>query len=172
MVKNILVASDGSDCADRAVRFAGALAAACRARLMVVHAYQDSVPDELRRMVELEHLSELPAPEPGRIGPAAVSALAAETRAEVAAERQAAEAVGHKIAEDAAAVARECGAKEVAAFSEHGRPADVILEIARREGADMIVMGRRGLSHIEGLLLGSVSHKVMHLTDCACTTVK
>lgn len=174
MVKRILVASDSSDCAERAVRFAGGLAGACGAQLIVVHAYQDSVPDELRRMVEVEHLSEPTAAEsaPGRIGPAAVSALAAETRAGVAAERRAAEAVGRKIVEDAVTVARECGAREVVGLSEHGNPADVILEIARREGVDIIVMGRRGLSDLEGLLLGSVSHKVMHLSNCACTTVK
>jgi len=174
MVKSILVASDGSDCAERAVRFAGDLAGACGARLLIVHAYQDSVPDELRRMVEVEHLSEPRAldAKTGRVGPAAVSALAAETRANVGAERRAAEAVGQRIVEEAAVIARQSAAKEVETFSEHGSPADVILDIARRESVEMIVMGRRGLSDLEGLLLGSVSHKVMHLSDCACTTVK
>jgi len=174
MVKSILVANDGSGCAERAVRFAGDLAAACGARLVIVHAYQDSVPDELRHMVEVEHLSEPPAKETtlGRTGSAAISALSAEARAETAAERRAAEAVGHRIVEEAARAARERGAKEVVSFNEHGKPADVILDIARREEVDMIVMGRRGLSDLAGLLLGSVTHKVMHLADCACTTIR
>jgi len=174
MVKRILVASDGSSCAGRAVRFAGDLAGACGVPLIVVHAYQDSVADELRHMVEVEHLSEPTAVESavGRTGPVAVSALAAETRAGVADERRAAEAVGKLIVADAARVARERGVKNVAAFGEHGDPAAVILETARREAVDMIVLGRRGLSDLEGLLLGSVSHKVMHLSDCACATVK
>ena len=43
---------------------------------------------------------------------------------------------------------------------------------SKHEKPDMIVMGRRGLSDLQGLLMGSVSHKVSHLADCACLTVK
>jgi chaperonin GroEL len=55
--------------------------------------------------------------------------------------------------------------------------ATVLAQAILREGikavaADMIVMGRRGLSDLQGLLMGSVSHKVSHLADCACLTVK
>jgi nucleotide-binding universal stress UspA family protein len=41
-----------------------------------------------------------------------------------------------------------------------GDPVEAILEIADSEGADMIVMGRRGLGRLAGLLLGSVSERV------------
>ncbi len=47
----------------------------------------------------------------------------------------------------------------------HGREAREILETAKAEDADLIVMGSRGLGDLAGLLVGSVTHKVLHLTD-------
>jgi nucleotide-binding universal stress UspA family protein len=42
-------------------------------------------------------------------------------------------------------------------------PAASILELARKESADFVVLGRRGLGALEGVLSGSVSTKVSHL---------
>ena len=36
----------------------------------------------------------------------------------------------------------------------------------------MIFLGSRGLGDVGGLLMGSVSHKVMHLAPCTCVAVK
>lgn len=47
--------------------------------------------------------------------------------------------------------------------SRKGDPADEILEEAKRIGADLIVVGGRGLGAYAELLLGSVSRKVLHL---------
>lgn len=47
-----------------------------------------------------------------------------------------------------------------------GPPGDVISEVARIEQCDMIVMGSRGRTDLEGLLLGSVAHKVLHTAPC------
>lgn len=44
---------------------------------------------------------------------------------------------------------------------EFGQPAEEILKAAA-EGYDAIVVGSRGLSAVEGFLLGSVSSKVVH----------
>ncbi len=53
-----------------------------------------------------------------------------------------------------------------------GSPADVILEEAGRLGVDAIVMGSRGVSDLEGLLVGSVSHKVLHAAPCTVILVR
>jgi len=42
-----------------------------------------------------------------------------------------------------------------------------IVEAAMQKDCDLIVMGSRGLSDIGGLLLGSVTHKVLQLTHVA-----
>lgn len=44
---------------------------------------------------------------------------------------------------------------------ESGEPGDTICAVAEREGCDVIVMGSRGLSDLEGMVLGSVTHKVL-----------
>jgi nucleotide-binding universal stress UspA family protein len=43
-----------------------------------------------------------------------------------------------------------------------GPAAEAILRIAQAEGCDLIVMGSRGLGMMQGLLLGSVSYRVLH----------
>jgi nucleotide-binding universal stress UspA family protein len=54
----------------------------------------------------------------------------------------------------------------------YGRAARVILELASEEGADLIVLGSRGLSDLAGLVLGSVTHKVLHLAHCPVLVVR
>jgi nucleotide-binding universal stress UspA family protein len=46
-----------------------------------------------------------------------------------------------------------------------GHVAKNIVETADAERSDLIVMGSRGLSDVQGLLLGSVTHKVMQLAQ-------
>jgi nucleotide-binding universal stress UspA family protein len=45
-----------------------------------------------------------------------------------------------------------------------GGPGAAIVEIADRVGADLIVAGTRGRSSITGLLLGSVTHRLLHIS--------
>jgi nucleotide-binding universal stress UspA family protein len=47
-----------------------------------------------------------------------------------------------------------------------GGPAHVIGEIAGRVGADVIVIGTRGHSPVAGLLLGSVTQRLLHIAPC------
>ena len=53
-----------------------------------------------------------------------------------------------------------------------GRPANKIVEFAKANDADLIVMGSRGLSGIKEMYLGSVSHHVMQLSSCPVYIVK
>jgi nucleotide-binding universal stress UspA family protein len=46
-----------------------------------------------------------------------------------------------------------------------GGPAHAIDEIAGETDADLIVMGTRGHSPVAGLLLGSVTQRLLHITD-------
>jgi nucleotide-binding universal stress UspA family protein len=53
-----------------------------------------------------------------------------------------------------------------------GLVAEAIAQVARDEGINHIVMGTRGLGSIQGLLLGSVAMKVVHLTELPITLIK
>jgi nucleotide-binding universal stress UspA family protein len=46
-----------------------------------------------------------------------------------------------------------------------GRPAPMLTDVARTEGADLIVTGRRGRGGFAELLLGSTSHQLAHHMD-------
>ena len=53
-----------------------------------------------------------------------------------------------------------------------GQTAEAIAQAARDEGSEHIVMGTRGLGSIQGLLLGSVAMKVIHLAEVPITLLK
>ncbi len=44
--------------------------------------------------------------------------------------------------------------------------------MAKEEGAGLIVMGTRGLSDWDRLLMGSIAHKVVHLADIPVLIVR
>ncbi|WCK53707.1 universal stress protein [Aneurinibacillus sp. Ricciae_BoGa-3] len=53
-----------------------------------------------------------------------------------------------------------------------GFAAEGICHLANREGYDLIVIGSRGLGAIGEMILGSVSHKVLHQALCPVVIVK
>lgn len=65
------------------------------------------------------------------------------------------------------AAAAPPGVERIAAW---GDPAETILECAR-EAVDLVVLGRRGRGRLAGLLLGSVSQKLVSLAPCAVMVV-
>ena len=52
-----------------------------------------------------------------------------------------------------------------------GSEAEAILTVAENRQADLIVMGTRGFGVVKGLLVGSVSRKVIHLSTCPVMVV-
>jgi nucleotide-binding universal stress UspA family protein len=52
------------------------------------------------------------------------------------------------------------GVEEVETHAQEGDPADVIIQVAEELGAELIVVGSRGLTGLERFLLGSVSSKL------------
>ena len=76
-----------------------------------------------------------------------------------------------QVADDAVATVKQLQPTlEVEATTAGGQPADVLLE--QGAGAELIVVGRRGLGGFKSLLLGSVSQQVVHHATCPVVVVQ
>jgi nucleotide-binding universal stress UspA family protein len=150
MIKNILVPVDGSPHAGAAVDFASDIARTYGAKVTLLHVIGVTagvhVPPEMRESAEAENI---------RVTTAGLLRSIAEEILNAADER-----------------ARGQGVEQLEAVIEVGDPGDRIVAYAKDHGVDLIAMGGRGLGDVAGLLLGSVSHKVVHLAECPCVTVK
>jgi nucleotide-binding universal stress UspA family protein len=172
MLKTILVPTDGSDHARRAVDLAADLAAKYQAKVILLHVLlRGHLPEGLMRAAEVEHVVH-----PGPGGPRNLAIMPQEIMARVDREVQAPlevlEFIAGNVMADAEAAVRAKGVAEVEAVVEQGDTAQQILDKAVQSGADMIVLGSRGLGGLEGLLMGSVSQKVSHHAPCTCVTVR
>ena len=146
-MKNILVALDGSESASKALTLAIDLAVRYGATLHLVHVIPRPtvVSEELREFARTEHV-ELPVA--------------------VAMSPQGQSIVG---AGQARATAK--GVHSLKTEILIGDPAKRLLEYAGEQAIDLLVVGRRGVSQLRGLLLGSVSSKVTSLPECPVLTV-
>ncbi|WP_342238988.1 universal stress protein [Inquilinus sp. OTU3971] len=146
----ILCATDGSDAARKAIEFAAELAREKLAELLVVHVQQAHGSELMSQgLEELERVEDIRVTEADVLHGAAA-----------------------RIAEEGARYARECGAPHVESLVVEGDPARRTVETAKERGAGLIVIGSRGRGDLQGLLLGSVSHKVAHLAPCTCVIVR
>lgn len=141
MYGSIVVGTDGSETAQRAVAEATRLAKALGDKIQLVAAYE---PLRGARIVG--------APE----GAAKVWDLKPDSAVE-------------SVVEQAAAAVR-MGGVEVIAHTVTGDPADALLEVAERENAGLIVVGNRGM-HGMKRVLGSVPNKVSHRASCSVLIV-
>jgi nucleotide-binding universal stress UspA family protein len=79
-----------------------------------------------------------------------------------------------RVADDAARSLKDVGvsARAEARAAIAGKAAQEIMDVAATEDAGLIVMGSRGMSDWEGLLVGSVTHKVVHLSSVPVLIVR
>ena len=130
-VNHVLVATDGSENATVAVRWAGELAAQTGSRVTAVHVFEP-----------LAHLS--------GTGPLDLAELREVVRRELH-DRWCAPLVTLGIEHDAEVL--------------EGKPAAAIADAASKLGADLIVIGARGLSSVRCVVLGSTSQRLPHITS-------
>jgi len=131
MFSTIVVGTDGSDTADRAVNRAAGLARLSGARLHVVSAYS---PENVR-------LAGGPGPE------ASDWSIGSDYKADSVLQTTIARLSGEGI--------------EIAQHAPKGDPADGIIEVATREQADLIVLGSKGMQgarRVLGSVPNKVSH--------------
>jgi nucleotide-binding universal stress UspA family protein len=137
MFKSILAAFDGSEGAKAALRKAAELAVLCDAELKVLTVYRHHSVLEGSMYV-------LDAEKPDDIEQIMI------THAK-------------EVVEVGASIAREAGCRKIRAFVKGGPTSRTIVGFAKEHDIDLIVIGSRGLGSIEGVLLGSVSHKITSL---------
>jgi nucleotide-binding universal stress UspA family protein len=174
MTHKILVPLDGSDHAAKALDIALDMAMARGAALVLVHVLlRDAEPEELKRLARLEPLPEADRRQLEKVAPLSSTAMAvAADYARITVPTDILRRVGAHILAAAEGQARARGLTEVTTRLEDGEPARCILSVAEQAQADTIVMGSRGLGYVQGLLLGSVSHKVSHRATGTCVLVK
>lgn len=138
----ILVAVDGSDISLRAVKYVIALNR------------------ELARPAKVTLLAVDPPPFPGvesRIGSKAVRQLHEES---------------HESMLKDARRSLSRAKLELTERAEVGDIADTILKVAKKDRVDLIVLGSHGRGAVKGILLGSVSSKVIAQSDVPVTIVR
>ena len=138
-MKSILVATDGSEGAGRAVDFAAGLAVETGADLLIVYVTAEQGLEEV--------------------------VMSQATRPQSAWIRETLAARAGEILRDARERARTKGCGSVQFESGEGDAAQVIIDIAEKTGPDLIVVGKRGNGRIRGLLIGSVSQKLVTIAS-------
>lgn len=76
------------------------------------------------------------------------------------------------IVNDAKDIADEAGLKNVVTAVREGKPARTLLDYAKGNDVDLIVVGSRGVGELDAVLLGSVSQKVSMLSTCTVMVVR
>ncbi|MCC6133000.1 MAG: universal stress protein [Acidobacteria bacterium] len=143
-LKLILVGTDFSVCAARALSMAVAIAKPHGAKIHLLHVLMEPVQT-------FDIAAALPYPDSGARHEWEAAALA-------------------HLAKEAKAVAKR--GLEATHELRWGRPSDMIMEAALAKKASMIVLGTHGRSALEKLLLGSTAERVVRLAPVPVLTVR
>ena len=147
MLDVIAVGTDGTPTADRAVEAAMDIAERFGAELVVLSAYDGKLSGMTQAAMAVAMVPSMPVE-------AEWTAQAAERVKEILAR-----------AEQVAA-ARGLRCRSAAA---EGDPAELLVELAESHGADLLVIGNRGMQR---RILGSVPNSVTHKVRCSVLVVK
>ena len=145
MFGSLVVGTDGSETANEAVNQATELAQKLGAKVHLVSAYEPVPEGRLR-----EERQSIPEDLQWMVNP----------REDVDATL-----------EEAAKGLRETGV-DVQTHAREGDPADAILDVAEEQGADLIVVGNKGMTGAKRFLLGSVPNKVSHHAPCSVMIIR
>src|SRR5258705_3163944 len=146
MYGTIVVGTDGSETAREAVSQAAELARTVGATVLLVSAYEPVSETRLR-----QERTEVPEDVSWMVNP-----------------REDVQAVLDGEAERIKAT----GVQDIDTFAREGDPADAILDVAEEKGADLIVVGNKGMTGARRFLLGSVPNKVSHHAPCNVMIVR
>ena len=146
MIRSIVVGTDGSETATKAVREAAQLAAALNAGMEIVSAYEPVGSQRLK-----EEARQVPDDLQWMVSP----------REDVEATLR-----------EAAEMVKEVGVDAVKCHAREGDPADAILDVAEEQGSDLIVVGNKGMTGAKRFLLGSVPNKVSHHAPCSVLIIR
>ncbi|MGY3534487.1 universal stress protein [Bradyrhizobium sp. USDA 4452] len=142
VMTSIMVATDGSAGASRAVETAAEIAKALACDLLIVTVADRLLGEEVRQL-----------PHTGVSTGDVLEALTAQTL-------KTAEARAHQL-----------GVQRVEVKTSWGDVTQSLLDIAADRSTKLIVVGRRGRGRLAGLLLGSVSQKLVSLAPCPVVVV-
>ncbi len=144
MFKNIVVAVDGSDHATRALQVACDLAK-----------HYDS-------QVHIAHTPQLET----------VAYALGHSAVEVKPSQEQVQAAGKAVIDKAIETAESMQIKPASTTIGNGTPSQEAVQAVKKNNADLIIVGRRGLGGLSSMLLGSTSQRIGHDADCAVMTVK
>ena len=137
MFERILVSVDGSKDSEKAVELAAELARTYGSSVLAVHGR------------DVPFIAPNPRPAAARV------------------ERWETEEDAQQLLDGAVSKLREAGVNvrgEV--LPGEGRIGYKILEAAEADRSNLIVLGSRGMSRVEEVMIGSVSHKIIHMAKC------